>query len=57
MLTPCAHRRRYTAAAARPLLLKQVLQLPKPLWREVLELMGEPYAAVAQAAYREEGDE
>jgi hypothetical protein len=47
----------FTAAAARPLLLKQVLQLPKPLWQEVLELMGGAYAAHARAARQDEGDE
>lgn len=46
-----------TAAASRPLLLKQVLQLPKPLWREVMELMGGAYAEQARAAALEEGDE
>lgn len=39
--------RRYTAAAARPLVLKQVLQLPKPLWKEVLTCMGGEYACIA----------
>lgn len=47
----------YTAAASRPLLLKQCLQLPKPLWRELLELMGGEYAEAARASYKEEGDE
>lgn len=35
----------------------QVLQLPKPLWQEVMELLGPSYAAQARAARREEGDE
>ena len=39
-----------TAAAARPLLLKQVLALPVPLWQEVMALLGGPYAAQARAA-------
>eukprot|EP00955_Chlamydomonas_euryale_P029885 315100-Chlamydomonas_euryale.AAC.9 len=38
----------YPAAAARALALKQCLQLPTPLWREVLLLMGGKYARVAQ---------
>jgi putative AlgH/UPF0301 family transcriptional regulator len=46
-----------TAAAARPLILKQVLQLPKPLWREVLGLMGGGFAAMARAAAEDEVDE
>ncbi|KAI8463409.1 MAG: hypothetical protein J3K34DRAFT_444077 [Monoraphidium minutum] len=46
-----------TAAASRPLLLKQVLQLPKPLWMEVMELLGGSYAAAAKAARKDEGDE
>jgi hypothetical protein len=41
---------RYTAAASRPMLLKQCLQLPKPLWKEVLEFMGGEYAIVAEKA-------
>ncbi|GJP62942.1 hypothetical protein CLOP_g20005 [Closterium sp. NIES-67] len=43
----------YTAACARSLVLKQCLQLPKPLWREMLELMGGEYA---EAARKEFGD-
>jgi putative AlgH/UPF0301 family transcriptional regulator len=43
-------------AAARPLLLKQVLQLPTPLWREVLDLLGDEEAArQVEAAYSEDG--
>lgn len=38
----------HTAAAARPLVLKQCLQLPVPLWREVLGLMGGEYAETAR---------
>lgn len=35
----------------------QVLQLPKPLWYEVMTLMGGEYAAQARATRQEEGDE
>jgi hypothetical protein len=35
--------------------LKSGLQLPTPLWREIMLLMGGEYAEVAEAAY--EGDE
>uniref|UniRef100_A0A383VTF1 YqgE/AlgH family protein n=1 Tax=Tetradesmus obliquus TaxID=3088 RepID=A0A383VTF1_TETOB len=38
----------YTAAGSRNLCLKQVLQLPEPLWREVLGLMGGEYASMAK---------
>ncbi|CAI5524025.1 unnamed protein product [Closterium sp. Naga37s-1] len=41
----------YTAACARSLVLKQCLQLPKPLWREMLELMGGEYAETARKEY------
>jgi hypothetical protein len=41
---PC----RWTAAASRPLVLKQCLQLPKPLWKEVAECMGGEYATAAR---------
>lgn len=39
---------RWTAAASRPLVLKQCLQLPKPLWKEMLALMGGEYATAAK---------
>lgn len=39
----------YTAACSRALVLKQCLQLPTPLWREVLMLMGGECAEVAAA--------
>lgn len=43
-------------AAARPLVLKQVLQLPTPFWREVLDLLGDEEAArQISAAYSEDG--
>jgi hypothetical protein len=41
---------RFTAACSRPLILKQCLQLPVPLWRELLQLMGGEYLAAAGAA-------
>jgi hypothetical protein len=37
--------------------LKQCLQLPKPLWREVMELMGGEYAATSRREARLLGDE
>ncbi|CAI7911455.1 unnamed protein product [Closterium sp. NIES-53] len=43
----------YTAACARSLVLKQCLQLPKPLWREMLELMGGEYAETARKEFGE----
>lgn len=43
-------------AAARPLILKQVLQLPVPLWREVLDLLGDEEALrQISAAYSQDG--
>ncbi|KAJ9532343.1 hypothetical protein QJQ45_010360 [Haematococcus lacustris] len=45
----------FPAACARALVLKPTLQLPTPLWREVLLLMGGAFKRVAEAAY--EGDE
>ena len=42
-----------TAACAPELVLKQVIQLPKPLWREVLELMGGEYAIMSKQQYGE----
>ena len=41
------------AACAPELVLKQVIQLPKPLWREVLELMGGEYAIMSKQQYGE----
>eukprot|EP00850_Spirogloea_muscicola_P023512 SM000363S13636 [mRNA] locus=s363:75177:79012:+ [translate_table: standard] len=35
------------------LVLKQCIRLPKPLWREVLELMGGQYAEASRRAYGE----
>lgn len=45
----------YTAAASRPIILKQCLQLPVPLWREVMSLMGDDFLLTAKQEY--EGDE
>ncbi|EFJ44634.1 hypothetical protein VOLCADRAFT_106296 [Volvox carteri f. nagariensis] len=45
----------YPAACSRSLVLKPALQLPVPLWREVLQLMGGQYLGVAREGY--EGDE
>ncbi|KXZ47825.1 hypothetical protein GPECTOR_32g437 [Gonium pectorale] len=45
----------YAAACSRSLVLKSALQLPVPLWREVLQLMGGQYVGVAREGY--EGDE
>lgn len=39
----------YTVAASRQLILKPVLRLPVPLWREVLSLCGGAEAAAARA--------
>merc|ERR1711959_61095 len=41
------------AACAPELILKQVIQLPKPLWREILELMGSPYYEMSKKQYGE----
>ncbi len=46
---------RYPAACSRSLVLKPALQLPVPLWREVLQLMGGQYLGIAREGY--EGDE
>jgi len=43
----------YSAACSRDLILQQCLQLPKPLWREVLELMGGRYSLISKATYGE----
>ncbi len=41
----------YPVSAAKELSLKQVIQLPKPLWREVSELCGGELADMAARAY------
>jgi hypothetical protein len=38
-------------------IVKQCLQLPKPLWMEVMELMGGEYAELARSEARYLGDE
>lgn len=43
----------YPVACCKELTLKQVIQLPKPLWREILELCGGDLFDVSQAAYNE----
>ncbi len=48
----------HTAACSRVLVLKQCLQLPTPLWREVMCLMGGRYAEQAREQQRlDEGEE
>ena len=47
----------YPIAAAKELSLKQVIQLPKPLWREILELCGGELADIAARAYQDATDE
>lgn len=48
----------HTAACSRLLVLKQCLQLPTPLWREVMCLMGGRYAEQAREQQRlDEGGE
>ena len=44
----------YPVACSKQLALKQVIQLPKPLWREVLELCGDELGEAAKRAYGEE---
>lgn len=52
-----ARRHWYTAACSRGIILKHCIQLPTPLWREVLELMGGEYHEVARQAYGLSDDE
>jgi putative transcriptional regulator len=52
----CAKGAWIPVAAARPLILKQVLQLPTPLWRELLDLLGDDEALrEVRQAYSEDG--
>jgi putative transcriptional regulator len=44
----------WPVASAVPLVLKPVLQLPKPLWCEVLELCGGTLAMIARETYQEQ---
>ena len=39
---------RHAAACSRNLVVKQCLQLPVPLWREIMELLGGEYAKAAE---------
>ena len=43
----------YPVACSKQLALKQVIQLPKPLWREVLELCGGDLKKASKRAYGE----
>jgi putative transcriptional regulator len=44
----------YVAASAKELVLKPVIKLPKPLYREILELMGGEYSETARKAFSED---
>jgi len=44
-------------ACAKQVVLKQVLQLPKPLWREVSELVGDKVGFESRLAYGEATEE
>ena len=44
----CRNRKWWPIAAAAPLILRPILELPKPFWREVLELCGGELAKIAQ---------
>jgi len=44
-------------AYSKQIALKQVIQLPKPLWREVSELVGGEVGAASRRAYGEDEDE
>ena len=43
-----------SASCSRSLVLKQCLGLPTPLWKEVMELMGGEFGAVARVQYGED---
>lgn len=45
----CQEGKWWPVAASAPLILKPVVQLPRPLWREILELCGGELARVARA--------
>jgi hypothetical protein len=47
----------YPVACAKQVVLKQVLQLPKPLWREVSELVGDKVGFESRLAYGEATEE
>jgi len=40
----------YLASCSKKFVLKQCIQLPKPLWNEVMEHMGPPYSDIARRA-------
>lgn len=44
----CSAPRRYTAASSRAVVLRQCIQLPTPLWRECLTLIGGKHAEEAR---------
>lgn len=43
----------FLGSCSKELVLKHCINLEKPLWREVLELMGEEYAEISKRAYGE----
>eukprot|EP00238_Polyblepharides_amylifera_P004359 CAMPEP_0196573086 /NCGR_PEP_ID=MMETSP1081-20130531/3041_1 /TAXON_ID=36882 /ORGANISM="Pyramimonas amylifera, Strain CCMP720" /LENGTH=244 /DNA_ID=CAMNT_0041890663 /DNA_START=337 /DNA_END=1071 /DNA_ORIENTATION=- len=44
----------YAAASSKELVLKPVIQLPKPLWREILELMGDEFSEASWKTYNDQ---
>mmetsp|Transcript_18217 Transcript_18217/g.58916 ORF Transcript_18217/g.58916 Transcript_18217/m.58916 type:complete len:338 (+) Transcript_18217:127-1140(+) len=49
----CSNGSWFCASTAKDLVLKQCIQLPKPLWREILELMGGDYEEISKRTYGE----
>ncbi|KAH7280087.1 hypothetical protein KP509_37G051900 [Ceratopteris richardii] len=43
----------YLASCSKDIIMKPCLNLPKPLWREVLEYMGNPYIDISRRTYGE----
>lgn len=43
----------YLASSSKDMILKPCIKLPKPLWRETLEYMGDPYVDISRRAYGE----
>lgn len=43
----------YLASSSKDTILKPCIKLPKPLWREILEYMGDPYVDISRRAYGE----
>ncbi|MCO5556269.1 hypothetical protein L7F22_009815 [Adiantum nelumboides] len=41
----------YLASSSKETILKPCIKLPKPLWREILEYMGDPYVDISRRAY------